>query len=57
MINEAVKEPSDKIITWMMNDISVGLKYNRETDKGFKKRSKWNKKNKVEGPKAKIGHT
>ena len=34
-----------------------GLKYMRKNDEEFKKRSAKNKKNKVEGPKAKVAHS
>jgi len=56
MVSKAAKEPLDKIITWMTDDIRASLKDMRKNDEEFKKRSQRNKKNKVEGPKAKIGH-
>ena len=57
MVSKAVKEPLHKITTWMTDDIRHSLKGMRETDEEFKKRSQRNRKNKVEGPKAKIGHS
>jgi len=57
MLAKVAKEPMDKIITWMTDDIRRSLKHMRETDEEFKKRSQRNRKNKVEGPKAKIGHS
>ena len=57
MVAKAAKEPMDKIIIWMTDDIRWSLKRMRETDEEFKKRSQRNRKNKVEGPKAKIGYS
>ena len=57
MVAKAAKEPMDKLITWMSDNIRRSLKRMRETDEEFKKRSQRNRKNKVEGPKAKIGHS
>ena len=57
MVSKAAKEPLDKIITWMTDDIRASLKYMTENDEEFKKRYKRNKKNKVKGPKVKIGHS
>jgi len=57
MVAKAVKEPMDKIITWMTDDIRQSLKDMRENDEEFKKQSQRNKKNKVEGLKAKISHS
>jgi len=56
MVNKTANEGSDKIITWMTDDVRAALKYKRKTDEEFKKRSERNRKNKTEGPKAKIGH-
>ena len=55
MVIKAVKEPPEKVITWTTNDICESLKYMRENNEVFKKRSERNKKNKIEGPKVKIG--
>ena len=41
----------------MTDDIRASLKYMTENDEEFKKRYKRNKKNKVKGPKVKIGHS
>uniref|UniRef100_A0A7C8Z4D6 Uncharacterized protein n=1 Tax=Opuntia streptacantha TaxID=393608 RepID=A0A7C8Z4D6_OPUST len=57
MINKAVNEYPEKIITWMIDDIHTRLKCMRDNDKEFKKHSKRNKWNKVEGPKVKIGYS
>jgi len=51
------KEPSDKIVIWMSDELGAGLKDKMEHDEAFKARSERNRKNKVEGPKAKIGHS
>jgi len=40
----------------MTDNLRASLQTRRETDEEFKKRSERNKKNKTEGPKAKIGH-
>lgn len=52
MASKAAKEPSEKIIPWMTNDVRTSLKYKREANEEFKKPSKQNKKSKTEGPKA-----
>ena len=57
LVNKAAKEPPEKIIPWMTDDVRSSLKYKREIDEDFKKRSKRNRKNKTEGPKAKTGHS
>jgi len=57
VVTKPAKEPMDKIVTWMMNDIRRSLKQMRETNEEFKKRSQRNRKNKVEGTKAKIAHS
>ena len=41
----------------MIGDIRASLKYMTENDDEFKKRYERNKKNKVEGPKVKTGHS
>ena len=51
------KQPSDKLVVWVTDELRAGLKDKREHDEDFKKRSERNRKNKVEGPKAKIGHS
>ena len=55
-MNKATRGSPDKIITWMTDDLRASLLNKRETDEEFKKRSEPNTKNKVEGPKGKIGH-
>ena len=57
IVNKATKEPPGKIIPWMTDDLCASLKNKRETDEEFKKRSERNRKNKTEGPKAKIGYS
>ena len=57
IVNKAMRGSPDKIITWMTDDLRASLRNKRETDEEFKKRSERNTKNKVEGPKAKIGHS
>ena len=57
VVHKAAKEPPKKIIHWMTDGIRTSMKTKRETDEEFKKRSERNWKNKVEGPKAKIGHS
>ena len=57
MINKAINEHPETIITWMTDDIHTRLKCMRENDKEFKKRSKRNKRNKLEGPQVKIGYS
>ena len=56
MVNKATKELTEKIITWMKDDIRLALQYKRQTSEGFKKRSEQNRRNKIEGIKDKIGH-
>ena len=56
-VYKAGKAPTSKIITWMTDDLRTGLKDKREHDPTFKARSECNRKNQVEGPKAKIGHS
>ena len=56
IVNKAGRSPPDKIITWMTDNLRASLQTRRETDEEFKKRSERNTKNKVEGPKGKIGH-
>ena len=51
------KESSNKSVTWMTDELRVGLKDKQEHDEAFKARSERNKKNKVEGPEAKIGQS
>ena len=57
IVHKAAKDPPEKIIHWMTDGIRTSMKTKRETDEEFKKRSERNRKNKVEGPKAKIGHS
>ena len=57
LINKALNEDPDKIITWMTEDLRARLRHKREHDEAFKKRSVRNRKNKVEGSKGKIGHS
>ena len=38
-VNKAVNEDPNKIITWMTDDIRASLKYRRENDEEFKRRS------------------
>uniref|UniRef100_A0A7C9DCG1 Uncharacterized protein n=2 Tax=Opuntia streptacantha TaxID=393608 RepID=A0A7C9DCG1_OPUST len=45
MVAKAAKEPMDKLITWMSDDIRRSLKCMRETDEDFKKRSERNRRN------------
>jgi len=54
--NKAGKDPPEKIIHWMTDDLLASLKNKRETDEKFKKRFERNMSNKKEGPKAKIRH-
>ena len=56
IVNKAAKESPEKIIYWITDDLRALLKNKKETDEEFKKRSAWNRRNKTEGPKAKIGH-
>ena len=56
-VYKAGKAPTSKMITWMIDYLQTRLKDKREHDPAFKARSECNKKNKVEGPKAKIGHS
>ena len=56
IVNKAMKDPPEKIIPWMTDDLCASLKNKRETDEEFKKRSERNRKNKTEGSKAKIRH-
>ena len=51
------KASPSKIITWMTDDLRTWLMDKQEHDPTFKARSERNRKNKVEGPKAKIGHS
>jgi len=37
LVNKAVNEAPDKIITWMADDVATSLKYKRETEEEFKK--------------------
>ena len=53
----AVNEPPTKIIPWMTDDVCARLKYKRNTDEDFKKRSRRNWQNKEEGPTAKIDYS
>ena len=57
IVNKATRSPSDKIITWLTDDLRGSLRNKRETDDEFKKRSERSTKNKVEGLKGKIGHS
>ena len=57
LVNKAAKEPPEKIIRWMTDYVCASLKYKRETNEEFNKRSERNRKNKTEGPKAKLGTT
>ena len=57
MVIKVVKEPAANIITWITDDVRAGLKYKGETNKGFQKQFKHNMRNKVEEPKANIGHS
>lgn len=52
MVNKAAKEPLEKLIPWMTDDVRASLKYKRETNEEFKKQYERNRKNKTEGPKA-----
>lgn len=56
MVNKAANEPPHKIISWTTDDVRTSLKHKRKTDEEFKKRCEWNRRNKIEGSKAKIGH-
>ena len=56
-VYKAGKAPTSKIIAWMTDDIQTGLKDKWEHDPTFKARCERNRKNKVEAPKAKIGHS
>ena len=55
IVNKATRSSPNKIITWMTDDLRGSLQNKRETDEEFRKRSERNTKNKVEGPKGKIG--
>jgi len=57
MVNKAGKDPPEKIISWMTDDLRASLKNKSKTDKEFKNQSERNRKNKTEWPKAKIGHS
>ena len=56
-MNKAGKGSPEKIIPWIMDDLCTLLQNKRETDEEFKRRSKQNRKNKIKGPKGKIGHS
>jgi len=57
LVNKALNENPNKIISYMTEDLRAHLRHKRENDEVFKKRSARNKKNKVEGSKGKIGHS
>ena len=57
IVHKAAKDPPNKILHWMTDDIRTSLHTRRDTDEEFKKRSERNRRNKIEGPKAKIGHS
>jgi len=47
MVHKAANAPPHVIITWMTNDVHAALKYKREIDEEFQKRSAQNKRNKT----------
>ena len=57
LVNKALNEDPNKIITWMTEHLRARLQHKRENDEVFKKRLERNRKNKVEGSKGKIGHS
>ena len=57
MENKDAKVPTDRIIYWMTDDLSARLRHKLGNDEAFKAQSATNRKNKVEGPKAKIEHS
>ena len=56
-MHKAAKDAPEKIIHWMIDGLRTSTKTKRETYEEFKKRFERNRKNKVEGPKEKIGHS
>ena len=54
LVNKALNEDPNKIITWMIEDLRACLRHKREHDEVFKKRSARNRKNKVESSKGKL---
>ena len=57
LVNKALNEDPNKIITWMTEVLRARLGHKREHDEVFTKRSARIRKNKVEGSKGKIGHS
>jgi len=56
LVDKAINEYPNKIISWMTEDLRANLRYKRENDEEFKKRSARNKKNEEEGANGKIDH-
>ena len=55
IVNKAAKDPPEKIIPWMTDDLRTSLKNKRETDEEFRKPFAWNRRNRQRGLRLILG--